>query len=93
MTFHAYGHQLARLYLFDTADYAENVSMSRSRSQVVKMLGVGGSGETWLCIDVTTRKQLAVKFIKRPIPAIVLPMLKYEIKVQQQSQMPSICSY
>ena len=44
------------------------------------MLGVGGSGETWLCIDNITKKQLAVKFIKRPIPQVVLPMLRYEIK-------------
>lgn len=53
-------------------------------AQVVKMLGVGGSGETWLCIDNTTKKQLAVKFIKRPIPLVVLPMLRYEIKASQQ---------
>lgn len=53
--------------------------------QVVKMLGVGGSGETWLCIDNVSKKQLAVKFIKRPIPAIILPMLKYEIKASKRS--------
>ena len=47
----------------------------------MKLLGEGGSGQTWLCRNNTSSKLVAIKFIKRPIPKIVLPMLMYEIKV------------
>ena len=50
--------------------------------QVMKLLGEGGSGQTWLCRHSITTKLVAIKFIKRPIPKIVLPMLMYEIKVR-----------
>lgn len=52
------------------------------RTQVRKLLGEGGSGQTWLCRDVQQRKMVAIKFIKRAIPKIVLPMLMHEIKVR-----------
>ena len=52
--------------------------------QVMKLLGEGGTGQTWLCRSSTTSKLVAIKFIKRPIPKIVLPMLMYEIKVSHQ---------
>ena len=48
----------------------------------MKLLGEGGSGQTWLCRHSITTKLVAIKFIKRPIPKIVLPMLMYEIKVR-----------
>lgn len=50
--------------------------------QVLKMLGEGGSGETWLCKDLRTGDELAIKFIQRPIPKIVLPMIFHEVKVR-----------
>ncbi len=46
------------------------------------MLGEGGSGETWLCKDLKTGEERAVKFIQRPIPKVVLPMINHEVKVQ-----------
>jgi hypothetical protein len=49
--------------------------------QVRKLLGEGGSGQTWLCLDRAARKQVAIKFMKRPIPKIVIPMMMHEIKV------------
>ena len=52
--------------------------------QVMKLLGEGGSGQTWLCRSSKTSKLVAIKFIQRPIPKIVLPMLMYEIKVSHQ---------
>ena len=48
----------------------------------MKLLGEGGSGQTGLCRHSITTKLVAIKFIKRPIPKIVLPMLMYEIKVR-----------
>ncbi|KAJ9519027.1 hypothetical protein QJQ45_026294 [Haematococcus lacustris] len=50
--------------------------------QVVRMLGEGGSGETWLCKDVRTGDELAIKFIARPIQKAVLPMILHEVKIQ-----------
>ncbi|GAX84005.1 hypothetical protein CEUSTIGMA_g11430.t1 [Chlamydomonas eustigma] len=51
--------------------------------EVIKMLGEGGSGQTWLCRGQNS-KLVAIKFMKRPIPKIVLPMLMYEIKIQAE---------
>lgn len=48
------------------------------------MLGEGGSGQTWLCRDMEKKKMVAIKFIKRAIPKIVLPMLMHEIKIQAE---------
>ena len=46
------------------------------------MLGEGGSGETWLCRDKQSGEELAIKFIQRPIPKVVLPMIFHEVKVR-----------
>eukprot|EP00798_Chlamydomonas_sp_ICE-L_P030572 gene30572-35588_t len=46
------------------------------------MLGEGGSGQTWLCRDINTGEEQAVKCIRRPIPRVCLPMIKHEIKIQ-----------
>ena len=46
------------------------------------MLGEGGSGETWLSIDLATNEKVAIKFLKRPIPRLMLPMVMHEIKVR-----------
>ncbi|GMH37429.1 hypothetical protein BSKO_05302 [Bryopsis sp. KO-2023] len=46
------------------------------------MLGEGGSGETWLMEDSTTKELVAVKLIKRPIPKVLHEMLLHEIQIQ-----------
>jgi hypothetical protein len=46
------------------------------------MLGEGGSGETWLCKDTKSGDEFAIKFIVRPIPKVVLPMIFHEVKVR-----------
>jgi serine/threonine-protein kinase SRK2 len=56
--------------------------------QVLKMLGEGGSGETWLCKDIKSGDEFAIKFIVRPIPKVVLPMIFHEVKVRQNC---SVC--
>lgn len=58
-------------------------------AQVRKMLGEGGSGQTWLCLDRRQRKSVAVKFIRRPVPKVMLPMLMHEIKVSSKGMVDS----
>ncbi len=50
--------------------------------EVIKLLGRGGEGETWLCRDKQTRSEVAVKLIKRPIPKPAIAVIKREIKIQ-----------
>lgn len=50
--------------------------------EVIKLLGTGGEGETWLCNDNTTQEQVAIKLIRRPIPKAVVNLIKREIKIQ-----------
>lgn len=49
--------------------------------QVIKLLGTGGEGETWLCIDKATNQEVAVKLIKRPIPKSITQIIQREIKI------------
>mmetsp|Transcript_4620 Transcript_4620/g.7936 ORF Transcript_4620/g.7936 Transcript_4620/m.7936 type:complete len:437 (+) Transcript_4620:190-1500(+) len=55
-----------------------------SHYKVLHMLGEGGSGETWLCKNLRTNEEVAVKYIQRPIPKVVLPMIYHEVKIQAQ---------
>lgn len=50
--------------------------------KVLRMLGEGGSGETWLCKDLQGGEERAVKYIQRPIPKVVLPMIYHEVRIQ-----------
>ncbi|KAL6764410.1 kinase-like domain-containing protein [Haematococcus lacustris] len=50
--------------------------------RVEHCLGRGAGGETWMCKDMSTGDTVAVKFIKRPLPKAVLPMLCQEVKIQ-----------
>ncbi|GFR50263.1 hypothetical protein Agub_g12450, partial [Astrephomene gubernaculifera] len=50
--------------------------------EVIKLLGRGGEGETWLCRDKETNAQVAIKLIKRPIPKPAIQVIKREIKIQ-----------
>lgn len=50
--------------------------------EVVKLLGRGGEGETWLFKDKSTGGEIAIKLIKRPIPKPAIAVIKREIKIQ-----------
>ncbi|KAL6745635.1 kinase-like domain-containing protein [Haematococcus lacustris] len=50
--------------------------------EVLRKLGEGGSGETFLCRDVRSGDVVAIKFIPRPIQKAVLPMIFHEVKIQ-----------
>lgn len=50
--------------------------------EVVKLLGRGGEGETWLIRDKSSGEEVAAKLIKRPIPKAALAVIKREIKIQ-----------
>jgi len=50
--------------------------------EVIKLLGRGGEGETWLVKDKETGEEVAAKLIKRPIPKAALAVIKREIKIQ-----------
>ncbi|KAG1676368.1 hypothetical protein FOA52_001163 [Chlamydomonas sp. UWO 241] len=50
--------------------------------EVVAPLGEGASGETWLCVELTTGREVAIKFIRRPLPKIIVQLLIHEVKIQ-----------
>jgi len=50
--------------------------------EVVKLLGRGGEGETWLFKDKSNDALTAIKLIKRPIPKPAIAVIKREIKIQ-----------
>ncbi|EFJ44395.1 hypothetical protein VOLCADRAFT_118773 [Volvox carteri f. nagariensis] len=50
--------------------------------EVIKLLGRGGEGETWLCRDKQAGTEVAIKLIKRPIPKPAIQVIKREIKIQ-----------
>lgn len=50
--------------------------------EVIKLLGRGGEGETWLCRDKEDDREVAIKLIKRPIPKPAIQVIKREIKIQ-----------
>ena len=45
-------------------------------------LGRGGEGETYLFRERGTNEQVAIKLIKRPIPKVVLSIIKREVTIQ-----------
>jgi serine/threonine protein kinase len=53
-----------------------------SAFKVKKWLGAGGTGETFLCTDARTTEEVAIKFIQRPLPKALMPMIKAEIEVR-----------
>lgn len=49
--------------------------------EVVKLLGTGGEGETWLCIDKRTKREVAIKLVRRPIPKSITQIIQREVKI------------
>ena len=49
--------------------------------EVIKLLGTGGEGETWLCVDKVTKKEVAIKLVRRPIPKPITQIIQREIKI------------
>lgn len=49
--------------------------------QVLRLLGTGGEGETWLCIDNKTKGEVAIKLVGRPIPRSITQIIQREIKI------------
>lgn len=44
--------------------------------QVVRLLGTGGEGETWLCIDQRNKQEVAIKLVRRPIPRSITQIIQ-----------------
>ena len=51
--------------------------------ELIKFLGRGGTGDTWLFREKATGDAVAIKLIKRPIPKVVMPNILREIRVSQ----------
>jgi serine/threonine-protein kinase SRK2 len=49
--------------------------------RVVRLLGTGGEGETWLCVDLNTDREVAIKLVPRPIPRSITQIIQREIKI------------
>lgn len=54
-----------------------------SAFEVLKKLGEGGTGTTWLCRERSNGLEHAIKFMQRPIPKAALSMLRHEILVRR----------
>ena len=46
------------------------------------IIGRGGTGDTWAFLDTRTGKQVAIKFIKRPLPKVLLQNIQREFTVR-----------
>jgi len=49
--------------------------------EVLHLLGTGGEGETWLCRERASGRELAVKLVARPIPKSITQIIQREIKI------------
>eukprot|EP01024_Parvocaulis_polyphysoides_P033509 TRINITY_DN29793_c1_g2_i1.p3 TRINITY_DN29793_c1_g2~~TRINITY_DN29793_c1_g2_i1.p3 ORF type:complete len:109 (+),score=7.92 TRINITY_DN29793_c1_g2_i1:246-572(+) len=64
-----------------STNLAESFGLEHTH-EVIRLLGSGGTGDTWLCRSLKTKQYEAVKLIKRPIPKVIIPMVLEEIKIQ-----------
>ncbi|GLC47490.1 Serine/threonine-protein kinase 40 [Pleodorina starrii] len=55
-----------------------------SHYRVMELLGEGGTGQTWMCQDLKSHQRVAIKFIPRPLPKVLVPMVSQEIQLQAQ---------
>ncbi|GAB4821080.1 hypothetical protein N2152v2_008126 [Parachlorella kessleri] len=53
--------------------------------QPIRLLGRGGSGQTWLCRDKETRRLYALKMQQRPLPSNTVELTYNEITIQAQT--------
>lgn len=44
-------------------------------------LHAGGEGETWLCKEKGTGREVAIKLVRRPIPKSITQIIQREIKI------------
>ena len=49
--------------------------------ELVKFLGRGGTGDTYLFKDRTNGEDVAIKLMKRPLPRVIMPNILREIRV------------
>ncbi|KIY94966.1 protein kinase [Monoraphidium neglectum] len=49
--------------------------------EVIKLLGTGGEGETWLCREKATNREVAIKLVRRPIPKSITQIIQREIRI------------
>ncbi|KAL6779334.1 SNRK2I [Auxenochlorella protothecoides x Auxenochlorella symbiontica] len=50
----------------------------------LKHLGKGGTGDTWLFKDSNTGSEVAIKFIRRPLPKVLLTNIVREFQIQAE---------
>ncbi|KAI8101424.1 hypothetical protein M9435_001530 [Picochlorum sp. BPE23] len=48
----------------------------------LKHLGRGGTGDTWAFLDKRSGEEVAIKFLKRPLPKVLLENIKREFAIQ-----------
>ena len=59
--------------------------------ELIKFLGRGGTGDTWLFREKATGDAVAIKLIKRPIPKVVMPNILREIRVSLACRAEDAC--
>ncbi|KAK9806506.1 hypothetical protein WJX73_005212 [Symbiochloris irregularis] len=52
--------------------------------ELVKFLGRGGTGDTYLFKDKVTGEEVAIKLMKRPLPKVIMPNILREIRIQSE---------
>ena len=60
--------------------------------ELIKFLGRGGTGDTYLFKDKATGEDVAIKLMKRPLPKVIMPNILREIRVGQLTLQPSNAS-
>lgn len=51
---------------------------------LVKFLGRGGTGDTYLFTEKATGEEVAIKLMKRPLPKVIMPNILREIRIQSE---------